>query len=66
MSVMQTHTLQMVARKIAEAKEEGANSDDWGDRSEMARLRIVNGICDAVIFTDPDFTSDDFRKLADI
>ena len=61
-----TRSLKMVARVIAQAKEEGADSDDWSDRSEMARFRIVNGICDSELWLDPDFTADDFRKLADI
>lgn len=63
---MDIRTLKMVARNIAEAKEDGANTDDWSDRSEMARVRIVNGICDSVIWSNPDFAADDFRKLADI
>jgi hypothetical protein len=63
---MDIRTLKMVARNIAAAKEEGADISDWGDRSEMARLRIVNGICTSVIFSNPEFTADDFRKLADI
>jgi len=61
-----TNILKMVARNIAKAKEEGADSDDWSDRSEMARYRIVSYICDSELWLDPDFTSKDFRKLAQI